>query len=49
MHAVYVEHCMEEFVDGFICFSGKEYLKAIRNGHQEKGAKMLSTIINGLG
>ncbi len=35
--------------DGFICFSGRDYLKQARPHHLEKGAAALNKIINCLG
>ena len=35
--------------EGFICFTGKDCLKAIRHSAQGKGPAVLSKLINGLG
>lgn len=35
--------------EGFICFSGRDYLKQLRAHHQEKGLALLSKIINTMG
>lgn len=35
--------------DGFISFSGRDYLKQLRPHHQEKGLAVLSKIINTMG
>lgn len=35
--------------DGFVCFSGRDYLKQLRLHSQEKGLLILSKIINILG
>lgn len=35
--------------EGFICFSGRDYLKQIRPHHQDKGLAILGKIINTLG
>ena len=35
--------------DGFICCSGRDYLKQVRHNQMDKGLTALSKIINGLG
>ena len=46
---VALDSVMKVDEDGFVCMSGRDYLKMIRPHHQEKGLSCLGKIINTMG
>ena len=46
---VKIDEVLKVDEDGFICFSGKDYLKQLRHHSQDKGLTIMNKIINTLG